>query len=59
MACEILVPWPGIEPKSPSLQGGFLTTEPSGKSLVSVLVFFFAIYSSQRLEWSIVLILDI
>ena len=28
----ILVPWPGIELKSPALQGRFLTTGPSGKS---------------------------
>ena len=26
--CKILVPWPGIEPASPGLQGGFLTTGP-------------------------------
>ena len=32
-ACGILVPWPGIEPTSPALEGGFLTTGPSGKSL--------------------------
>ena len=31
-ACGILVPQPGIEPVSPALQGGFLTTGPSGKS---------------------------
>ena len=31
-ACGILVPRPGIEPDSPALQGGFLTTEPPGKS---------------------------
>ena len=31
MVCGILVPQPGIEPKSPALQGGFLTTEPPGK----------------------------
>ena len=30
--CRIVVPWPGIEPTSPALQGGFLTTEPPGKS---------------------------
>ena len=29
----MLVPWPGIEPTSPSWQGGFLTTGPPGKSL--------------------------
>ena len=27
----ILVPWPGTEPASPALQGGFLTTGPPGK----------------------------
>ena len=32
MACGFLVPQPGIEPVSPALQGGFLTTEPLGKS---------------------------
>ena len=32
-ACGILVPRPGIEPASPALEGGFLTTGPPGKSL--------------------------
>ena len=32
MACGILVPRPGIEPMSPALEGGFLTTGPPGKS---------------------------
>ena len=32
MACEILVPQPGIEPKYPAFQNGFLTTGPPGKS---------------------------
>ena len=32
-ACEILVPQPGMEPMSPALKGGFLTTGPPGKSL--------------------------
>ena len=32
-ACGILVPWPGIQPASPALQGGFLTTTPPGSSL--------------------------
>ena len=32
-ACGIFVPWPGIEPVSPALAGGFLTTGPPGKSL--------------------------
>ena len=31
-ACGILVPWPGIEPASPALEGGFLTTPLPGKS---------------------------
>ena len=30
-ACGILVPRPGIEPLSPALQDGFLTTGPLGK----------------------------
>ena len=33
--CGTLVPWPGIEPASPALQGGFLTTGPLGKFLDS------------------------
>ena len=40
-ACGILVPRPGMEPKSPSLQGGFLTTGSSGKSPTHFLSFFF------------------
>ena len=31
-ACGILVPWPGIKPTPPELQGRFLTTGPPGKS---------------------------
>ena len=31
MACWLLVPWPGIEPERPALQGGFLTTGPPGE----------------------------
>ena len=31
-ACGILVPRPGIEPVSPALEGGFLTTGPPVKS---------------------------
>ena len=31
-ACGVLVPWPGIEPASPALEGGFFTTGPPGKS---------------------------
>ena len=36
-ACWILVPWPGIEPVSPELAGGFLTTAPPGKSCMQTL----------------------
>ena len=32
-AYGMLVPWPGIKPTSPALQGGFLTTGPPGRSL--------------------------
>uniref|UniRef100_A0A8C6D0K1 DUF4795 domain-containing protein n=1 Tax=Moschus moschiferus TaxID=68415 RepID=A0A8C6D0K1_MOSMO len=37
MACGILVPRPRIEPASPALQGGFLTTGPRGKSTTTSL----------------------
>ena len=33
-ACGILVPWPGIEPASPPVEGEVLTTGPLGKSLL-------------------------
>ena len=33
LACGILVPQPGIEPRSPALEGGFFTTGPPGKSV--------------------------
>ena len=33
LACGTLVPWPGIEPESPALTHGILTTGPVGKSL--------------------------
>ena len=35
VVCGILVPRPGIEPLSPVLVGGFLSTGPPGKSLGS------------------------
>jgi len=35
IAWGILVPQPGIEPLSPALEGGFLTTGPPGKFLAS------------------------
>ena len=31
VVCGILVPQPGIEPMTPPLSGGFLTTGPPGK----------------------------
>ena len=34
MVCGILVPGPGIEPLTPALAIGFLTTEPARKSLI-------------------------
>ena len=34
-ACEILTPRQGLEPASPALEGRFLTSEPSGKSLLA------------------------
>ena len=34
MACGILVPWPGIEPAPPALEGRVLTTELLGKFLL-------------------------
>ena len=35
-ACGILVPRPGIEPASPALEGGFLTTGLPGMSKVGL-----------------------
>ena len=34
------LPGPGLEPISPALAGGFLTTEPRGKSLLFCFVLF-------------------
>ena len=31
-ACEILPPWPGIEPVLPALEGEVWATGPTGKS---------------------------
>ena len=33
------LPGPGLEPVSPALAGGFLTTEPPGKSPISISIF--------------------
>ena len=40
-ACGILVPQPGVEPVSPALRDGFLTTGPPGKPLY---VFYICFY---------------
>ena len=38
MACAILVPWTGIKPLPPALEGGFLTTRPPVKSQVTCFI---------------------
>ena len=38
VACGILVPWSEIKPTSSALEGGLLTTGPSGKSFLSVYI---------------------
>ena len=38
-ACGILIPWPRIKPESAALQGGFLATGPSGKSVLMISCF--------------------
>ena len=38
VACEIFVPWPGIEPVSPALQGVSSTTGHQGNPLISLLI---------------------
>ena len=40
VARGILVPWPGIEPASPGLEGRFLRTGPPGNSLPLTLTLF-------------------
>ena len=39
--CGILVPWPGIKPTLPALEGRVLTTRPPGKSRSSCFKYFF------------------
>ena len=34
--CVISVPWPGIKPTPPELEGEVLTTGPPGKSLLMI-----------------------
>ena len=43
------LPRPGLEPTSPALAGGFLTTVPPGKSLV--FFFFMIALAIQHLLW--------
>ena len=38
--CGVLIPWPGIEPTFPALQGGCLTTGPPRRSPFSSFSFF-------------------
>ena len=38
MACGILAPQPGIEPTSPTLEGGFLTTGPQENPKTSLFI---------------------
>ena len=56
--CKVLVPRPGIEPTSPALQGGFLTTGPPGKSLKPGLCVLapripFMVFSSSTCLWTL------
>ena len=46
-ACGILVPQPGIEPTSPALEDGFLTTGPPGRSHVWILFSSLCVYISE------------
>ena len=43
------LPGPGLEPVSPALTGGFLTTAPPGKSCVPIALHGYLTYSSQQL----------
>ena len=37
-ACSVLAPQPGIEPTSPTLEGGFLTTGPQENPQASLFI---------------------
>ena len=53
MACEILVPRPGIKPTSSALEGGFLTTGEPGKShIIYFLKALFIIRTTNTVEAS-------
>ena len=45
------LPNPGIELKSPALAGGFFTTEPPGKLILTRLLLYYKKYSSGRARW--------
>ena len=55
-ACEILAPWPRIEPALPALEGEVLTTGPPGKSqMFAVLSHCFGVFGSKNeLTWWLV-----
>ena len=45
------LPGPGLEPVSPALAGGFLTTAPPGKPLHGVLkTIFIYVYGDEHIE---------
>ena len=46
--CGILVPWPDVEPTSPTLEGEVLTTGSSGKSTVVLTVVILSVKSSVK-----------
>ena len=46
------LPDPGIEPESPALAGGFLTTEPPGKLTLNILTILGKLVSET---WEVVL----
>ena len=53
MACEILVPRPGIKPTFSALEGGFLTTGEPGKShIIYFLKALFTIRTTNTVEAS-------
>ena len=50
--CGFLVPWPEIEPASPTLQGRFLTTGSPGKVKVKVAQSCLTLWTVQSMEFS-------
>ena len=49
-ACGILAPWPGVEPSLSALEGGVLTTRPTGKVpfVFKIFIFYFFALSFLR-----------